>query len=147
MVGVVVVFGCASVFSDGSTDRCDVVGRFSGSVDVGPAKSRLSVDCLDCDVSAVPVECGCSSANVEVSNSVLVRSSIVSLILPARLGGAVTPPAAGSPSCSRVARHTLYLVNGKRSLTSSMVNNFFSRFLRGRAMLCRSMGSPVSASI
>ena len=58
------------------------------------------------------------------------------------------PPAAGRPSCSREARHVLYFVRGKRSLTSSIVINFFSLLLRcGRGMTLRSMGSPFSAAL
>lgn len=48
-------------------------------------------------------------------------------MLAALLAGAVIPPAAGRPFCSRLARQTLYLVNGKRSLTSSIDMSFFSR--------------------
>src|SRR5262249_39650840 len=69
-----------------------------------------------------------------------------SLMLAARLGGEVIPPAAGRPSSSRFARHVLYFISGNLSFTSSIVISFFSRLLRcGRGMLVRSMGSPSAA--
>jgi hypothetical protein len=65
--------------------------------------------------------------------------------LAARLGGAVIPPAVGKPSSARVDLHCLYLVRGNRSLTSSIVINFFSLLRRcalGIAPI--SIGSPSS---
>jgi len=68
------------------------------------------------------------------------------LILPARLGGAVTPPEVGSPSLARDATQFLYFVNGKRSLTSSIDISFFSLLRRcGRVgMFSRLIGSTSS---
>lgn len=64
-----------------------------------------------------------------------------SLMLAALLWGAVAmPPLDGSPSVSRLDFHCLYLVSGKRSLTSSMVISFFSLLRRwGRGMLAMSI--------
>jgi hypothetical protein len=68
------------------------------------------------------------------------------LTLPGRLGEAVTPPLVGSPSLARDATQFLYLVNGKRSFTSSIVINFFSLLLRcGRVgIFSRLIGSTSS---
>jgi hypothetical protein len=68
------------------------------------------------------------------------------LMLPARLGGAVTPPEVGNPSLARDATQFLYFVNGNRSFTSSIVINFFSLLRRcGRVgMFSRLIGSTSS---
>lgn len=76
-------------------------------------------------------------------NGCTIPASFV--MLAARLGGAVMPPAVGKPSSARVDLHCLYLVRGNRSLTSSMVISFFSLRLRcalGTAPI--SIGSPSS---
>lgn len=71
--------------------------------------------------------------------------SLVSLILPALLGGAVTPPFVGRPSRALAATQFLYFVMGKRSLTSSILISFFSRLRRcGRGMFSRTIGSGPS---
>ena len=60
--------------------------------------------------------------------------------------GMLTPPAVGRPSSARLVIHALYLTRGNRSLTSSIVINFFSllrRCVRGIAVI--SMGSPFSS--
>lgn len=68
-----------------------------------------------------------------------------SFTLPARLGGAVTPPSAGKPSASRVDLQVLYFASGNRSFTSSMDMSFFSLLLLcGRGIAAKSIGSPFS---
>ena len=80
-----------------------------------------------------------------VVEGALSPPALVSLMLAARLGGAVTPPMAGRPSASREDLHVLYFESGNRSLTSSIDMSFFSRLLRwGRGICARSMGSPFS---
>lgn len=68
------------------------------------------------------------------------------LRLAGRLCGLATPPAVGRPSSARVVTHALYLVNGKRLLTSSIVISFFSLLRRcALGIAVKSIGSPFSS--
>jgi hypothetical protein len=56
------------------------------------------------------------------------------------------PPAADSPARSRCARHDLYVIVGKRSLTSSIFKSFFSRRLRWTGWCSPTKGWRVAKS-
>lgn len=118
---------------------------------VGVAKSFRSLVLgrwTDASVSMCADESATSLADIDgrvLASPFSSTVCIVSVTLPARLDGAVTPPAAGRPSCSLVARQTLYFVSGKRSLTSSIDMSFLSLLLLGRVSAARSIGSPFSS--
>jgi hypothetical protein len=104
-------------------------------------------DCFDVSIDGA-VRGVCDSdepgrSSVEVRSFASPMTPSTSLRLAVRLGDAVMPPAAGSPSFSREARQVLYFIKGNRVLTSSALINFFSLLLLcGRGMAVRSIGSP-----